>query len=149
MFVKIGYGFDQLHRQSQTEVNEKNHTSYLPLLILGCAENLDEEITYKQEISWIECKPSAVIKTKYFSGKINFILNLTGSGEGCDVRTIHTLYFKDKDGFNIYTHRILRSGWVDVITTNDGYSYSYQSSETLDKELYKKISNARVFTKGS
>lgn len=120
-----------------------------PLLILGCAENLDKEITYKQEINWIECKPSTVIRTKYFSGKINFILNLTGNGEGCDYRPITILHFSDKDGFNIYTHRILKSGWINVVTNNDGYNYAYQSSETLDKELYKKISDVRVFTEGS
>lgn len=69
-----------------------------PLLILGCAENLDKEITYKQEIDWIECKPSAVIRTKYFSGKINYILDLTVNDEKCDYRPIQSIYFQDKDG---------------------------------------------------
>tara|TARA_B100001559_G_C16427438_1_gene588161 strand:+ start:579 stop:965 length:387 start_codon:yes stop_codon:yes gene_type:complete len=120
-----------------------------PLLILGCAENLDEEITYKQEINWIANKSSAIVRTKYFSGKLNYIFDLTIDSEECifDPFVIYKLYFADEDSFNIYV--AIPNTNLFVQDNADECKLRFQDAVPLDKELYKRISKLRIGTLGN
>ena len=120
----------------------------LPLLIVGCAENLDVEKKYEEEIIRKNINTSAEVKTKYFSGKLNYILILQDNNEPCifDQYVSYILYFRDEDGFDI----------ADVIESpNSGFTQKasnecerfVQDSITLDKELYKKITKVSFATR--
>ena len=126
----------------------KNLLLLLTILLVGCAENLDVEKKYEEEIIRENINTSAEVRTKYFSGKLNYILILQDNNEPCifDQYVSYILYFRDEDEFDI----------ADVIEDpNSGFTQNagnecerfVQDSITLDKELYKKITKVSFATR--
>jgi len=126
----------------------KNLLLLLPILLVGCAENLDVEKRYLEEIVWDNINTSAEVRTKYFSGKLNYILKLEDNNEPCifDPFVSYSLYFRDEDSFDIEVVKFNPSSGFTQQADNECIRYK-QDSITLDKELYKKITKVSFGTR--
>ena len=121
---------------------------FVLIFLISCTNDLDEEITYEQNINWSGNNISATIKTKYFGEQLNYILILENKNKQCifDPFTSYVINFRDKDGFNITKE----TEYIDIgFTTkvSNECSRFKQTTIRLDKNLYRKISDVSIGTR--